>query len=336
MGTTSALRLSLLILLGLLLLAGAAWGVLALYYQGPGNRLLKGVLLSSWCLLQLLALYLLASRGPGPCLAILLAAWLPLLLWWHAIEPSNQREWADDVARTLHGEQVGERLILRNVRNFHWRSETDYDIHWETHEYDLRHLVSLDVLLSYWSSPAIAHTLVSFGFEDGRQLVLSVEIRKERDEAFSELGGFFKSFETSIIAADERDIVHVRTNVRGEDVYLYRLDMPREAMASLLLAYVEQANALSRQPRFYHTLTANCTTIVYQMMRHIVDGLPMDYRILLSGYLPGYLQRVDALQPGYSLDALQRLGRITSRALDSGHAEDFSQRIRQGVPGIAQ
>ena len=64
----------------------------------------------------------------------------------------------------------------------------------------------------------------------------------------------------------------------------------------MFLAYVETANGLARQPRFYNTLTANCITIVYQLARRIVPGLPMDYRLLLSGYLPEYLYRIGALR----------------------------------------
>jgi hypothetical protein len=64
------------------------------------------------------------------------------------------------------------------------------------------------------------------------------------------VGGFFKSFELSIIATDERDAVLVRTNVRGEDVYLYRVNIPQAMMRQLLVSYVAQANALTRQARF--------------------------------------------------------------------------------------
>ena len=56
----------------------------------------------------------------------------------------------------------------------------------------------------------------------------------------------------------------VRTNVRGEDDYLYRIRVPVEDIRSLFLAYVEQTNELVRQPRFYNTITANCTTLVYR------------------------------------------------------------------------
>jgi hypothetical protein len=226
-------------------------------------------------------------------------------------------------------------VTLRNVRNFHWHTRSDYIQRWETRDYDLQKLCTLDLILSYWSYRAIAHLLVSFGFADGEHVVFSVEVRRPRDAPYSELGGFFKEFGLSIIAADERDIVRVRTNVRGEDDYLYRIRLPAATMRPLFLEYVDQANALVSTPRFYNTLTVNCTTLVYHMMKHVVGYLPWDYRVLLSGYLPSYLYRVRALDMRYALPELRSLGRVTERAKAAGdHSATFSADIRQGVPEL--
>ena len=227
---------------------------------------------------------------------------------------------------------VEDRVILHNVRNFDWRTETDYTQRWETRTYDLGHLRTVDMIMSYWDRPSIAHMLISFGFDDGQHVVFSVEIRRQRTQAFSEIGGFFKEFELSIIAADERDVVRLRTNVRGEDVYLYRLQLPQEAMRSLFLGYVGEANSLVDSPRFYNTITVNCTTLVYQMMKRIVGRLPLDYRLLFSGYLPEYVYRVGGLDRRYSLEELRRRGHITERARISDRNESFSADVRAGIP----
>jgi len=221
------------------------------------------------------------------------------------------------------------------VRNFDWRSSTDYTQRWETRSYDLDHLESLDMILSYWTIQAIAHVLISFGFDDGSHVVFSVEIRPERGESYSSIGGFFKEFELSILAADERDVIRVRTNVRGEDDYLYRIQMPREDMRSLFLAYVGQANSLVRTPRFYNTVTVNCTTLIYHMMKRIDGNLPLDYRLLFSGYLPGYVYKVGGLDQRYTLGQLRSLGRITDRARSADRSSTFSADIRRGVPELA-
>ena len=136
------------------------------------------------------------------------------------------------------------------------------------------------------------------------------------------------------LAADERDVIRVRTNVRGEDDYLYRIRMPPSAMRSLFLAYVAQANDLVHSPRFYNTVTVNCTTLIYHMMKRIDSNLPLDYRLLLSGYLPGYVFKAGGLDSRYTLAQLRAFGRITDRARSADRSSTFSADIRRGVPEV--
>jgi hypothetical protein len=311
------------------------WGCLALWYQVPGGRALKSLSVALWVAFSLAMLIALWQSRVllGACgFAV---AFGGLLAWWQRLMPSNDRVWADDVAQMTTGTVEANHVTLRNVRNFDWHSNTNYTPRWETRSYNLEHLDSTDMILSYWSRRAIAHVLLSFGFGDGNHVVFSVEIRRQKSDGFSEIGGFFKEFELSVIAADERDVIRVRTNVRGEDDYLYRIRIPVSTMRSLFLAYVDQANSLVHAPRFYNTMSVNCTTLVYQMMKHIVGYLPLDYRLLLSGFLPEYVYSVGGLDMRHTLKELRAFGRITERAQKSDRSESFSADIRQGVPRVA-
>ncbi|MFY2949085.1 DUF4105 domain-containing protein [Achromobacter ruhlandii] len=319
--------------LSLLMLFSMAWACLAFWYQGPGAVWAKAVLMLAWVALGLYALLRL-WHGVGrlrrrPALWAYLLAVIALAAWWQGIAPSNDRVWADDVARTLRGSVAGSIVTLDNVRDFKWRSDSDYTPRWETRVYDLNDLRSVDMVLSYWDGPAIAHTLVSFGFADGRHVVFSVEIRKERGEQFSELGGFFKKFELSVVAADERDVLYVRAGPRAENVYIYPVQMPVDAMRALFLSYVRTANELADTPRFYHTVTANCTTLVYRMVRAIVPGLPLDYRILLSGYLPEYLYEQGGLDTRQPLQTLRERGFVGIPPILGEDSIGFSRSIRR-------
>ncbi|MGH8074923.1 MAG: DUF4105 domain-containing protein [Lysobacter sp.] len=326
------------ILLAIAVAGFAGWGALALWFQVPWPWPLRTLLIVAWCALGLGAILGLVRRS-APLLRWAFAiACLVLLAWWSTLTPSHERQWADDVARLLEAEVDGSHVTLHNVRNFEWRTETDYTPRWETRSYDLDRLVSADLILSYWMGPQIAHTLVSFGFDDGRQLVFSLEIRKERHESFSAIGGFFREFEQVMIAADERDIVRTRSNVRGEDVYLYRLRMRPEELRALFLGYIASSAELRREPQFYNSLTSNCTTIIFRLARHIAPTLPLDYRLLLSGYFAEYAYDQGGLVPGHDYATLQALGHINARALasdaDAGDPASFSRAIRRGVPGI--
>ena len=317
----------------LAVVAVAIWGALALWVQRPVRVPFTWALILIWVLVALAACVLVgAGVWAGAALFALPAA--ALAMWWLSLKPSLQRDWEPSVARLLHGEISGDMATLYNVRNFHWRGPQDFDARWETRRYSLASIRSIDLALSYWTHTAIAHTLVSFGFADGDYLVFSVEIRRKNNDRFSELGGFFRQYELSIVAADECDILQVRTNVRHEDGYLYRVQMSAADMRALFVEYLNQANRLTGQPRFYNTLTANCTTLVYRMVNRIVTGLPLDYRLLASGYLPEYLYKLGALRGADSLQQYRQRGRYTERARDAASPLSYSQRIRIGVPGI--
>lgn len=326
---------------GLLLLAvliATAWGALALCHRLPLSPTRRRLVVGLWGLagvLWLLMAWQGARLGSLLGMGIQLAA---LLAWWRRLTPAADLDWAEDVAHLATGRVEGERLTLPHVRHFDWQTRDTARGGWERRTYQLERLSSLDLFVSSWGRPGIAHVLVSFGFagRDGRVddfVAFSVEVRRERHERFSEIGGFFKQYELAIIAADERDAVRLRSNVRGERVTLYHVTLSPDARRDLLLALVASANDLAREPRFYHTITANCATLVFAMVRRIIEGLPLDHRLLLSGLLPGYVHDHGGLVEGYCLSDLRRLGDITERARQAHDAPDFSRRIRRGVPG---
>ena len=260
-----------------------------------------------------------------------------LLGWWSSLQPSHDRDWIPELARLPIIAREGEAITVSNLRDFRWRSETDYDQRWETRRYDLSKLSGADIFLSYWSGEAIAHLLVSFTFTDAVPLTFSIEVRREKGEEWSALAGFFRRYEMAYVAADERDIVALRTHARREDVRLYRLSAGAAQARGLFLAYVDDINALAAKPRWYNTLTTNCTTVVYHLVSSVAPGwkfsLPLDPRVLLSGYLPGYLQQIGAIRQDIPLEELVRTARIGDHARTlSLDDPQFSAKIREGVP----
>ncbi len=325
------------ILISLILICATVWGSFALWYQFPSAELGKITIIIFWISFGGFTCWRLWNTRPhGQAFAAFSIVFVVLLGWWSTIKPSNHRDWADEVSQVVQAHVKDNQVTLDHVRNFNWYSETQHDSQWDTRQYDLNQLVSADLILSYWMGPKIAHTLVSFGFNDGSHVVFSLEIRKERNESFSAIGGFFRKFEAIMIAADERDIVRVRTNIRGEQVYLYRLNVPQKDLRMMFLNYADEANALANKPSFYNTLISNCTTIVYDLAKLISTTLPLDYRIFLSGYLGEYAYDTHLLTPNYSFQTLQQRGHMNARAIAAGNNPQFSTLIRQGVPGITQ
>jgi hypothetical protein len=315
-----------------LVAVAAAWGTLALRYAGPGSAAIRAGLATLLVVAAILAIRGIARRDPrwlGAFAALLLA----LLGWYATLEPRSDRKWQGDVADLPTAEIDGERVILGNVRNFEYRSETDYTPRYEDLTLDLRELDSLDLFAVYWAGDAIAHIMLSFGFGD-RHVTVSIETRKEEGEAYSALAGFFRQYELIYVVGDERDLVRLRTTYRAppEQVYLYRLATRPENIRRLFLQYLGQINRLAARPEFYNTLTTNCTTNVLMHARALSDRFPTSWKVLLSGYFPEYLYDFGSLDGSLPFVELRRLSLINDKALEAGDGDDFSRRIREGLP----
>jgi hypothetical protein len=319
-------------LLAIAMLLIGVWCSVAIWYRCVADAPVRGLLTGATVVFAIAAAACLATSRRWLALAVYAASFVLFLAWWATITPTNDRNWAPDVARTVTATIDGDRLVVSNVRNFAWRSDTDFDQRWEQRTYDLSHVTGVDLIMSYWAGEAIAHTIVSFGFDDGARLAFSIETRKESHEGYSSVAGFFKQYELAVVAADERDVVRVRSNVRDEDVRIYRLRMTPKNAQVLLREYVEEVNDLARTPRFYNTLTANCTNLVFDMVRVIHPGVPMDVRVLLSGYLPNYAYDLGATDTSVSFEKLRNLSKIHDKAVLADADPDFSARIREGVP----
>ena len=319
-------------LLAIAILLIGAWCSIAIWYRCPVGEAMRGLLARATLVVALVAVACIPTPRRWLALVAYAAFFALFLAWWTTITPTNDRNWAPDVARSATATIDGDHLVVKNVRNFTWRSDTDFDERWEQRTYGLSHVTDVDLIMSYWAGEAIAHTIVSFGFDDGARLAFSIETRKESHEGYSSVAGFFKQYELAVVAADERDVVRVRSNVRGEDVRIYRLRMTPENAQVLLREYVDEVNDLAEAPRYYNTLTSNCTNLVFDMVRAIHPGLPMDARVVFSGYLPNYAYDLGATDTSASFEKLRDLSRIHDKAAQADGDPNFSAKIRQGIP----
>ncbi len=323
-------------LIGLLVIGAVAWGALALWFAFPAADGLRAALALAFVALGAggLLAAVLHRRLVVPLLPFTVAV-VVLLAWWSTIEASNDRTWQRDVAMLPSAEIEGDVITLRNVRSFAYRSESDYTPRWYDKTVDLRQLDTLDLIAVYWMGDAIAHTILSFGFA-GEQVAISIETRKELGEAYSVLGGLFRRYELYYVVADESDLIGLRTSYRDppEDVYLYRVNIPREHIRRLFLQYVVKINELYERPEFYNTVITNCTTNIVMHVRAFQERVPLSWKMLLSGYFPDLVYERGRLDQSLPFDALRRQSHINESARAAAGADDFSRRIREGLPGM--
>lgn len=305
------------------------WACAALWIDGPPARLLATLLVGGYAVLT--AIVLIRFRPIHRNAIVYALPFALVLAWWLSIAPSNDREWQPDVARLPLARIEGDILHIDNVRDFEYRSDTDFTERWETRSYNLSKVKGVDLFISHWGSPLIAHTFVSWDFEGGSPpLTISIETRKEVGESYSAVRGFFRQFELYYVVSDESDVARLRTDFRGENVYLYRLRGDPEKARALLLDYLESVNALHKTPAWYNAIEHNCTTSIRQHVQHVVP-MRWDWRVLVNGYLDEAGHEHGTINNTMPFDELRRRSRINDRAKAAGR-NDYSERIRDGLP----
>ena len=305
------------------------WSLFAFFYQLPFNMAGFVLVAVLWLVVGIYAL-ILEFKAPWKSRILLALMFIGVITWWSTIRPTLHRDWAPELARSVEAtfDPINPDIVhLQNIRNFEWIAPYEGKENWENGTYNVDDLVGLDVYLSYWMGPYIAHTLVGFTFKDGRHLVFSAEIRRTKEQSFSAIGGFFKEFELIMIAAPEEDIIKLRTDIRHENVYRYPINVGKEKIKNLFLNYLETADKLAHQARFYNTVTANCTTVVFDMARILDPGIPLDWRILFSGQLPSYLYDLKVVNTEKSLKELVDEAHIKPQI--NGRRDQYSVDIRR-------
>ena len=310
-----------------------AWATLAIYYSNLPWAGLRIVLAGAFAAFSCWALWLSRQRRMS---ALFIVLFLCVVAWWISISPSHDREWRPEVAVMPRAFIDGDRVRITGFRNFDYRSRDDFDVHYEERIVQLSHLTGLDFFVSYWSEGFVAHTFVSFIFDNAPPLSISIETRPEVGEGFDPVASLFKQFELIYVVGDERDLVRVRTNYRGESVYLYRLNSSPDSVRRLLMIYLARINELADKPEWYHLLTNSCTINIVRYANAAGRAGRFNIRHLLNGLIDSYLYHSGRVDTTLPFDELRRRSLINAAAQAADDAADFSDRIRASLPTVTR
>ena len=327
-----AAKFIVILCLSVIIVCMTAWASLAIFYSNVADETMRtNIAIGFACCTA--AAFLFIRKRLRTLIGFLIVFCL-IVAWWLTIKPSNERDWQKDVAVLPYAIIQDNQITIRNIRNLTYRTETDFDIHYYDKTFDLNALDSVDLIAVYWMGDAIAHIMMSFGFQEKDFVAFSIETRKEKREGYSTIKGFFKQYELIYIAGDERDLIRVRTDYRNpqEDVYLYRLKLDRGRAQKLFMEYIRQINDMKKRPIWYNTLSTNCTTNIAMHIRTFSDHIRYNWKILLSGYAPLYAYEIGALDTSLPFAELKKLSYINPRAHGIGNDPEFSKKIREGLP----
>ena len=311
----------------------AAWASLAIFYSNLPWPELRLALALGFAGLATWAFWLSRQRRARGALVVL---FLGVVVWWTTIQPSHHRPWRPEVAVMPRAFIDGDRVRLTGVRDFGYRGLDDFTVRYEEREVRLSHLTGLDFYVSHWSKGLVGrlvgHTFLSFDFDDAPPLSISIETRPEVGEGFDPLASLFKQYELIYLVGDERDIVRVRTNYRGERVYLYHLNTPAQNARRLFLIYLGRINELADHPEFYNLLSNSCTLNIIRYANAAGRKGRFDIRHLFNGLIDSYLYHSGRVDTTLPFAELRRRSLINEAAQAADDASDFSQRIRASLP----
>jgi hypothetical protein len=309
-----------------------AWATLAIHYS---NLPWPGLRLGLACAFAAFAIWALWLSRPRRTIAFTVL-YLGVVAWWISISPSHDRNWRPEVAVMPRVTIDGDRVRITGVRNFDYRSRSDFTVRYETREVFLSQLTGIDFFVSYWSEGLVGHTFLSFIFHNAPPLSISIETRPEVGEGFNPLASLFKQFELIYVVGDEKDLVGVRATHRRETVYLYRLNTSANDARRLLMIYLARINELADRPEFYHLLSNSCTINILRYANAAGRAGRFDFRHLFNGLIDSYLYHSGRVDTTLQFDELRRRSLINSAAQAADGAPDFSQRIRAYLPTLSR
>lgn len=269
-GTSSALHKVLLIsgytLRWLLLGTGLLW-CLGLWYYQPISLVIPALAVAAWLLLHRKKTEL-----------ILWMSFLFSVICYLLLPGPQPEKWQTPWERAPQFEISGDTLTIRNLRDFRYRSEQDFDPLWRTETYNLNTIIGADFAECHWDGmEAICHTMISFSFADGKHLVISAETRLPAGETQSAIGGLYKRYGLLYLFGTEEDIFALRTNYRHEDLLLMPMNIKPQSARNMLLHFIAQAQQAEEKHIAYNTISNNCSSGVMRTFRHLAPSMPRYY-----------------------------------------------------------
>ncbi len=262
--------------------------------------------------------------------AIILPAFL--ITWLFFQQPSHDRDWEvgqEGLPSIIFNEDD---VTINNYRNFVWHKDGKIDNVYETKSFKLSDLETVDVIISHFDDfEGLAHIFISFGSKTGEHIIMSLETRREKGEEFSPYWGIMRQFEIIYVVGSEEDVIGLRTNVRGERVYLYPTISTPEKTRALFIELANEINNIYKKPKIYNTLTHNCTNEITRRVEKISElDFPATWKSIFPGYFDEILYEMEIIPADKPFLDIKNSYLIDNLKVDH-FDDDYSNQIRKMI-----
>ena len=247
-------------------------------------------------------------------------------------KPSNDRDWNEDQQILPYSEIKDNKVAIHNIRNFTYASTTSFVKNYYDKTFDLDKIKNVWYVVEPFSGiPGSAHAFLSFEFEGDEFLSISIEIRKQKGQAYHPIKGFFNQYELMYVIADEKDVIKLRSNYRKDLVYVYPAKTTKEKVQKLFLSMIERANRLKENPEFYNTVLNTCTTNIAKHVNSISPKrIPVfSLEILFPENSDKLAYDLGLIDTNLPFEKARERYFINDRALKYADSPDFSLKIRE-------
>ena len=250
-------------------------------------------------------------------------------------KPQTDAKWNTDCEFLTSTTTEGSKITFRKVRDFFWRTTRDRDEAWADEVVvDVEELKDIWFIVDHFHSiHGMAHTYLTFEFNDGTCLSFSFEARRRAKQRYHPWDGLWRNYELYLLVGFESDLTGLRTNARGNKDYMFRAITPPGKDKEMLRRLAKKANQLIEEPEWYHSLLTTCNTSIVRMVNRVTPGrVPFMWRNFFPGYTPHAALKLGLIEDWGGLEETLERARIDIIAQKWDGEGSYSEMLREHLP----
>ncbi|MDQ5951083.1 MAG: hypothetical protein QG639_360 [Patescibacteria group bacterium] len=261
----------------------------------------------------------------------LLLILLVSLITFLSIQPSNSRNWVTEFAILPQVTIENETITIKKIRDWKYSESEILSQDYISRTYNVNDLERVWFLIEPFGKwEGVAHTYFVFDFKDQPPVSFSIEARREEGEEYQAFFGLFKKYELIYLWGTETDFTLRRVVHQKNDVHMYPMTISPEFQKSLFLELAKATQQLETKPRFYNTLTSNCTNnLAYHANNIKNDAAPFHYARFLTGYSGEYVYDLGYIPNDKPYDEVKQQFYINQIVQEVSQNASFSAALRQ-------